>query len=181
MRLLFVRHGQTDNNALGLIQGRGNPPLNVVGLAQAESLVKSLENESFSRVISSPLLRARQTAEVIASAYDVPLELDDRLMERDFGTLQDQPYQALLVHPVTGEPDFFRDAYQEYQAEPICDMMSRVTAFLDDVATSDEESILVVAHGGIGYLFDQLLAASDAPLVADNGRVQHYQLTTKKE
>ena len=181
MNLLFVRHGQTDLNAAGRIQGRNDAPLNDTGIAQARWLVEALRSEEFSLVITSPLQRARTTAEIIAQAFSVPLQLDDRLLERDFGTLQNQPYQTLPVHPVTGEPDFFRDAYHEFHAEPICDMMSRVTEFLEDIARKDHPSILVVAHGGIGYLFDRLLARSDHPLVHDNGQVRHYHLTTKKD
>lgn len=181
MKLLFVRHGQTDSNAEGLIQGRCDPPLNRLGLSQAHLLIEQLKGESFSRIISSPLKRAHQTAEVLASAFEVPLELDDRLVERDFGLLQDQPYSALFTHPVTQEPDFFRDAYQEFAVEPIYDMMNRVQSFLDDLARQSEPAVLIVAHGGIGYFLEQILRSSDAPHVSDNGQVHHFELHNKKE
>lgn len=181
MQLLFVRHGQTDNNAKRLIQGKSDTPLNETGRAQAESIAQVLKREHFSAIISSPLQRAYQTAEIIAREVGLPIEVDDRLMERDFGLLQDQTYDLLSIHPETGRPDFFCDAYQEYQVEPIYGMISRVSDFLKDLSHREEPSVLVVAHGGIGYLFDQILAESESPQVVDNGQIQHYSLARKKD
>lgn len=181
MQLLFVRHGQTDNNAQKLIQGRNNPPLNEKGLSQAREIAEKLVDMDFSSIVSSPLLRAKQTAEIIAQRKGLLVEFDERLMERDFGLLQDQPYDRLNRLGETDLPDFFFDGYQEFQVEPICDMIARVTEFLRDLSQRRTGNILVVAHGGIGYFFDQILSETTQPRVADNGQVQIYNLDTKKE
>lgn len=107
MRLLFVRHGQTDDNARGLIQGRNDPPLNDNGLAQAERIAEILSHQDVSCIISSPLKRALQTADIISQKTGLVIELDDRLVERDFGLLQNHTYEDLNKHPATGQPDFF--------------------------------------------------------------------------
>ncbi|HHT21098.1 MAG TPA: histidine phosphatase family protein [Tissierellia bacterium] len=181
MQLLFVRHGQTDNNAKRLIQGKNDVALNANGLAQAEAIAEVLSKESFSVIISSPLKRAYQTAMIIARRVGRPIEVDERLVERDFGLLQDQSYDKLRIHPASGRPDFFCDAYQEYRVEPICGMIARVSDFLDDLSHRDEPSVLIVAHGGIGYLFDQILAGVKTPIVSNNGQVRYYRLARKKD
>lgn len=179
MEILFVRHGQTDHNAARLIQGRNDPSLNQTGLAQAKSLARQLMDQPFELIISSPLKRARQTAEVIAEQTGRPVQFDERLMERDFGGLQNQPYDRLRCLPGSGLPDFFCDAYGEYQVEPMADMLARVSDFLSEIAGWPDTRLLVVAHGGIGYVFDQLLKPTAQPQVAANGQVHHYFVEKK--
>ena len=79
--LILVRHGRTDLNARGLLQGRLDPSLDEVGYAQAAELAKVLGHVD--RVISSPLRRARETADAIASS----VEVDERWIELDYGEL----------------------------------------------------------------------------------------------
>lgn len=78
--LILVRHGQTTANAQGLLIGRADPPLDEVGRAQAASLAEVAAGAG--RVVCSPLLRARQTA----AAFGLPVEVDDRWVEMDYGT-----------------------------------------------------------------------------------------------
>ena len=77
--LILVRHGRTAFNAAGKLVGRLDPPLDEVGLAQAAAIGDALKG--IDRVIASPLLRARQTAEYIGS----PVEVDERWIEVDYG------------------------------------------------------------------------------------------------
>ena len=100
-RLLLIRHGQTPWNADGRWQGHGNPGLTEEGLAQARALALSLvqeglygsgqdlretpRGEPWTRVVSSDLERARQTAVCVAEALGLPIEFDRRLRELDVG------------------------------------------------------------------------------------------------
>ena len=77
--LILVRHGRTAFNAAGKLVGRLDPPLDEVGLAQAAAIGEALKGVD--HVVSSPLLRARQTAEYIGG----PVEVDDRWIEVDYG------------------------------------------------------------------------------------------------
>jgi len=77
--LILVRHGRTAFNAAGQLVGRLDPPLDEVGRAQAAAIGEALKGVD--RVVSSPLLRARQTAEYIGA----PVEVDDRWIEVDYG------------------------------------------------------------------------------------------------
>jgi ribonuclease H / adenosylcobalamin/alpha-ribazole phosphatase len=85
-RFLLVRHGQTHMSVGRRYSGRGNPPLTSIGLDQAAAVAARLASSSdITAVVSSPLLRARQTADAIGEAVGVPVsELDD-LTETDFG------------------------------------------------------------------------------------------------
>ncbi|MDQ4104386.1 MAG: histidine phosphatase family protein [Actinomycetota bacterium] len=93
--LILVRHGQVAANAHGLLLGRADPPLTETGYRQARALAKALP--PLIRVVSSPLLRARQTAAVLADARNdcVDLEVDWRWIEMDYGDLDGQPATAL--------------------------------------------------------------------------------------
>jgi broad specificity phosphatase PhoE len=84
--IAFVRHGQTAANRAGLFQGRVNTPLTALGRDQAGKVARLLAaSDAPVRVFSSPLDRARTTAEAIASATGVGVEVDDRLVEVDYG------------------------------------------------------------------------------------------------
>ncbi|MEH2610300.1 histidine phosphatase family protein [Bradyrhizobium sp. AZCC 1693] len=85
---LCLRHGVTDWNAQGLFQGRTDVPLNGEGIAQAHAAAERLRNIPFDHVVASPLSRALKTAEIIASARHTPLDVDDGIIECDFGSLE---------------------------------------------------------------------------------------------
>lgn len=87
--LFLVRHGQTAANAAGLFLGRADPPLTDIGRRQADAIAAVLPRPG--RVISSPLLRARDSA----AAFGLPVEVDERWIEMDYGTLDEQPVASL--------------------------------------------------------------------------------------
>ncbi|MDA0709003.1 MAG: histidine phosphatase family protein, partial [bacterium] len=86
-KLLLIRHGETDWNATGRIQGHQCVPLNTRGLRQAQAVADRLKQESFGAILSSDLKRALQTAEAIAERTHHPVETDARLREWDLGVL----------------------------------------------------------------------------------------------
>jgi len=86
---VFLRHGESIGNAEGRYQGQSDYPLTETGRAQAQTLARrwSEEKIKFDLAVTSPLVRARETAEIIAGALDVPIEADPIWMERDMGDL----------------------------------------------------------------------------------------------
>ena len=83
--ILLVRHGETEANRARLALGRADPPLTERGRAQADALASRLAGSGAVRVLSSPLARARATADAIAGVLGLPVEEEPRLVEMDYG------------------------------------------------------------------------------------------------
>jgi broad specificity phosphatase PhoE len=84
--LLLVRHGETDWNAEGRLQGHTDRPLNDFGRRQAKALAGRLEGDGITAVYASDLSRARETAEILAERLRLPVATDPDLRERNWGT-----------------------------------------------------------------------------------------------
>nr|BBH85942.1 alpha-ribazole phosphatase [Thermosporothrix sp. COM3] len=150
-RLWLVRHGATIWNAERRYCGSSDIPLSEEGQQQALWLGQRLRSVSFSTIYYSPTGRARATAEAIASAHREPLHLhvDDRWREIDFG-----PWEGLTYAEITArDPDYpgFFSVPQRYVppgAESLEAVVQRVQEGLDALVRADEESCLLVGHGG---------------------------------
>ncbi|MBJ7403445.1 MAG: histidine phosphatase family protein [Bradyrhizobium sp.] len=92
-----LRHGATDWNREGRFQGRTDNPLNDDGLRQAQEAAHVLRSLGISRIVSSPLIRAARTAEIIADAIAVPLAIDAGIIEFDFGSFEGLPVRDLMI------------------------------------------------------------------------------------
>ncbi|MBM4416487.1 MAG: histidine phosphatase family protein [Chloroflexi bacterium] len=104
LRLLLIRHGQTDGNAAGRTQGRREVDLNDRGRAQALALAERVRPLQPAALYASPASRAQQTAAAIAAACGVPIVTDDRLAEVDHGELDGLTGEEMRVR----HPDFLR-------------------------------------------------------------------------
>jgi probable phosphoglycerate mutase len=93
--IVFVRHGETPPNREGLLLGRADPPLTDRGRAQAKDLAHVVAAGGAARVLTSPLRRARDTAAPIAAKCGVSAEVDERLVEIDYGDWEGQPFASL--------------------------------------------------------------------------------------
>jgi broad specificity phosphatase PhoE len=87
--LYLVRHGQTEANARGLLLGRADPPLSELGRRQAAALRDLLPGSA--RIVASPLIRTRETAEALGEENGATVELDDRWLELDYGEYDEMP------------------------------------------------------------------------------------------
>src|SRR5215467_14607337 len=83
--LLLVRHGETDWNADGRLQGQTDRPLSDFGRRQARQLAEELDGEQFEAIYSSDLARARETAEIVSERRGLAVRLDPDLREKDWG------------------------------------------------------------------------------------------------
>jgi broad specificity phosphatase PhoE len=107
--IVFVRHGETAPNRRGLLLGRADPPLTDRGRRQADSLAERLAALEPATVMTSPLGRARATAEPIAELAGCDVDVDDRLVEIDYGEWDGQPLADLTREVVArwrADPDF---------------------------------------------------------------------------
>ncbi|CAK7192482.1 Putative phosphoserine phosphatase 2 [Commensalibacter sp. Nvir] len=151
----YLRHGQTDWNARNLSQGRTDIPLNKVGLAQAvaagEALAKHWSRLEYpiTTIVSSPLCRARKTAEITATILKnkvgiaLPIELNDSLKEVCFGEEEGHPMGPWYDRWIAG--DFTPQNAESFKK--LCDRVSEaVNGSLRKAGTG---TVLIVAHGGI--------------------------------
>ncbi len=142
MVFYLVRHGQTDWNAENRIQGRTDIPLNETGIRQMNDLAERLAKDgiAFDRMIASPLIRAKKSAEIIAekTGYKKEIVFDERFVERDCGALEGEIWRPEL------DPED-----PKYRMETVRDLCERARFALDRYAFSNEEKVMIVAHGAI--------------------------------
>lgn len=157
MELYVVRHGQTDWNVSSRIQGHTDTLLNETGKKQAEELAQKLKDIPFDLIISSSLSRALDTANIINRDRNLPLILNNNLIERGFGDLEGlddlSPYHC-NIHTLL---DYSLN-YQENKVEPIQDLFKRVCDFINFCITNfPDKKILVSTHGGIAQAFECII------------------------
>ena len=183
--IYITRHGQTDWNVQKKVMGRFDEPLNQNGLKQAEETRKKLIDIDIDLIICSPLMRAKQTAEVINTNRNIPIIYDDRIIERDFGEFEGME---------TKDFDFqgYWNYYENMQfqsAENIQVFFQRVYNFLNDIIKKYHgKNILLVAHGGVSipvacYFNDNIPKGSlvDAGLVLGNCQVASYSIDENRK
>lgn len=149
-RILIARHGETDWNREHRFQGHADPPLNELGRQQARELAEALAGSGVTAVYASPLVRARETAEIVAAALALPVETRAALREVDVGS-----WQGLTRTEVEQRfPEGFRRWLVDFShgwdnGESYDELGTRVVAGLLELARRHTgERILVVTHGG---------------------------------
>lgn len=150
LELWLVRHGQTDWNLDGRIQGQSDVPLNDAGHAQAQALAQELADKTFTAVYSSDLERARVTAEILAAPHGLPVQIDARLREINQGeweglNLKDirERYDWEYRHNQAYSPDF-----RPPGGESAREVADRVQAAIEDIYKKyPHGAVLVVSHG----------------------------------
>lgn len=144
--IYITRHGQTDWNIKKKVQGRCDVPLNNTGINQAFETKNNLFDTDIDLIICSPLLRAKQTAEIINEDRNLPIVYDDRIIERDFGEFEGMQTSDFDFH---GYWNYYKNE-QYQQAENIQIFFERIYSFLDDIEKNySDKNVLLVAHGGV--------------------------------
>lgn len=150
--LYFVRHGQTEWNAISRMQGQWNSDLNDLGKEQAHTNGKLLATLNVEAIFASPLDRTRQTAGIINQYLNKDIVFDERIMEWDCGDWSGHLYKEVQhkwpEHWAALEADRFN--YRGPNCENYPDMINRSKPFLDEIQSRPEENIAVVSHGMIG-------------------------------
>lgn len=145
MKLYVVRHGQTDQNVLGLVQGDTESDLTEKGREEAKALRELVESLDVDVVVSSPLRRALDTAKLI-TGNKKEIVTDDRLIERDYGLSEGKPVDEELTIKYWD----FRLNTDINEVEKVQDLMFRITEFIEDLRNKYEnKKVLVVAHSAI--------------------------------
>ena len=153
MLLYIIRHGETDCNKSGVIQGRGDTELNEAGIRLAKISGRNMNGIRFDRCISSPLKRAQETARIVLEESgngQVPVETDERLIEVDAG---DYEWRHLDDGTLSREEanTFFKDTAKFPgcpNGETLEEVKQRTKEFLDEMCRiSDDRTYLIGTHG----------------------------------
>ncbi|WP_306356234.1 MULTISPECIES: bifunctional RNase H/acid phosphatase [unclassified Nocardia] len=148
-RLLLLRHGQTELSVQRRYSGRGNPPLTALGREQAAGAAKMLAGKgSIGAIVSSPLDRARETAEAAGHALGVPVRVLDGLIETDFGVWEGMTFGEAREHDPELHTRWLGDpSLPAPGGESFDQVRERVeTVRRDLVALHPGENVLVVSH-----------------------------------
>lgn len=150
MNILIIRHGQSEADLLNVHEGRADFPLTELGVKQATAMAKTISNNyQISKIYSSPLLRARETAEKLSKATITPITFEDNLMEFNNGLLAGlSREEANEKYP---EPEVRYPHAALYGMESMIDFRSRAEIALSKIITENNpnSTIAIVAHGGI--------------------------------
>lgn len=179
--LFITRHGETDWNLYGKVQGKADILLNSKGIEQAKETMEKLKEENIDFIICSPLKRAKQTAEIINSEKNIPIIFDERVSERDFGEMEGMC-----------KDDFDFQTFWDYEknvtyenAENIRAFFNRIFLFLDEIKKKyKDKNILLVTHGGVSIAINCCFngipeSGACLPLCIKNCEVKSFQFSIK--
>lgn len=146
--LYFVRHGESEFNKASVWTGSSDSPLTKLGKDQAMNVAKEIlaKNLKFDLVISSPLIRAFDTAKIICEINNYPLDkvlIDPNTIERDFGTLEGD--KNLIIELKYAEDESNIDHIDG--VETVAHLQKRADKFYQYLKTLPQDNILVVGHG----------------------------------
>jgi 2,3-bisphosphoglycerate-dependent phosphoglycerate mutase len=133
--LVLVRHGETDWNAKGRLQGHTDRPLNDLGRRQARELADRLAGEDIAAIYASDLVRARETAEIVAARLGLPVAVDADLREKNWGSWEGLTGDERLTVEYVGETT---EAHRDRTLRAVLRIVERHPA----------DRVVVVTHGG---------------------------------
>lgn len=178
--LTVVRHAESEHNKSGVYAGKFDSDLSADGKTDAETFAKDFTGD-FDVIITSPLKRTRQTAEILNKTLQLKLETNDLLVERDYGNLEGLTWEEF-------EQKFPEEAaknFEHYQpaldkGETIAQVEARVDKFLDWLKQSGYKKPLIVTSAGVMRILERKLSKltpeQSRKLALDNLSVKNYQL-----
>ena len=148
--IIFLRHGQAINNTERILAGRTpGIPLTEKGLDQAQKAAKFLEDMNISAIYSSPIERAKNTAEIVGNHNSVDVRIDDRLIELDMGKFTGMPYEQIFSSHGNVFMKFYKGELEiaHNGVETFVDVKKRVLSIVDHVLESHpNENVVLVTH-----------------------------------
>lgn len=148
--IILVRHGQTDENVSGKISGQGPAPLNARGRQQAIDTASVLTDLGVSRILTSPVVRARQTADILAEHLHVDTEDIADLREVEYGDWEGKHFHEIRSHPVAQQ--VFNDPVKAVfpNGEGLQDVQQRGVQVIESTHQKyPQDVIILVSHGDV--------------------------------
>ena len=148
--IIFLRHGQAKNNTERILAGRTpGVPLTEKGIDQAEKAAKFLEDMNISAIYSSPIQRAKHTAEIVGKHNSIDVKIDDRLIELDMGKFTGVPYDEIFSSHGNVFMKFYKGELEiaHNGVETFSDVKKRVLGIVDHVIEKHpDENVVLVTH-----------------------------------
>ena len=145
MKLFVVRHGETLENANNCLVGRINSSLTLEGTNQAKEVANNFENINIDLIVSSPLDRCKQTAEII-SQNRIPVIYSDKLLGRDHGEFTGCHRDSINFDDYWN----YNKNIQYEKAESVGDLYNRVASLISELKQQyKDKNIIIVTHSGI--------------------------------
>ena len=168
--ICIVRHGETDWNVQGRLQGQTDIPLNDSGKIQARKCGEFLSNDHWDVIISSPLKRAKETADIIGEFVDSPIIIKEEFIEKYFG-------DAEGLSADEREAAFIDKNYPNQENQE--NLRERLLKGLQDIVTEyPEKKVIVVAHGAVIHMILRMM--SNENIVSKQTRLSNACLSTIK-
>lgn len=147
MKLYITRHGETEENVNGIIQGHNPGKLTIRGIEQAKRLALRLRDEHFDAIYSSDLQRAVDTARYISQFHSTPIVYTPEIRERNLGILHGRPLEELRHAEEHSRVPIID--YTPKGGESFRDLHNRAARFLKELHVKyTQETILLISHGG---------------------------------
>ena len=182
MKLYFIRHGESEANIQHVISNRESPfKLTELGRKQANTLAQNLKNIPITAIYSSPVLRARETAEILSRSLHLPYQVTEALREYGCGILEDKSdEEAWKLHSEIAEDWIVNQNYfrKPEGGENFLDIKKRFIPFIENLTDhhlNSQNHILFVSHGGLLQLMlPEILTNIDHDFVRLHG-IGHTQ------
>ena len=149
-QIIFLRHGQAKNNTDRILAGRTEGiPLTEIGIKQAEHTAEFLQHMNISAVYSSPIQRAKHTAEIVGKHNSLDVTIDERLIELDMGKFTGMPYDEIFNSHGNVFMKFYNGELEiaHNGVETFSDVKKRVLGLVDHViANHPDENVVLVTH-----------------------------------
>ena len=156
MILYFVRHGESEANVQHVISNRASTfALTERGREQAQNLAGQLSDIPFTAIFSSPILRARETAEILSRSFHLPYQVTEALREYDCGILEEQSdEESWRSHRRFYEDWTVRHNYSNKPEGGECftEIQDRFVPFIESFKRGGDDHILLIGHGGLFHL-----------------------------
>ena len=149
-QIIFLRHGQAKNNTERILAGRTEGiPLTEIGIKQAEHTAELLEHMNISTIYSSPIQRAKHTAEIVAEHNSLNVTIDERLIELDMGKFTGIPYDEIFTSHGNVFMKFYNGELEiaHNGVETFAEVKKRVLGIVDHVIEKHpDENVVLVTH-----------------------------------
>lgn len=161
MKLYFVRHGESEANTRHIISNRESSfHLTPLGKQQANALAEKLRGIPFNVMFCSPVLRARETADILSASFGVPYQITEALREYDCGILEEKgDEESWRSHRYYFNEWVLRQNYESRPegGESFLDILNRFLPFIESLKQRRDDNILLIGHGGLFLLMLPLI------------------------